>query len=116
MGYGKTMREVGDMKKLKHTPGPWSWQEGDRYIRMRNEDSEKKGYWSESQKITETYYVNNSEETMSNNLLIAAAPEMLEALIMIYKVWHEDSILISSVKSVIEKATGLKIEEILNEN
>ena len=42
--------------------------------------------------------------------------QMLEALIMIYKVWHEDSILISSVKSVIEKATGLTIEEILNEN
>ena len=116
------------MSKLKHTPGPWAWQEGDRYIRIRDEESEKGGYWNESQKIAETYYVNNSEETISNNLLIAAAPEMLEALIIEAK---NQVIRIPAVKNIdefiknigktkimqtIEKATGLTIEEVLNEN
>lgn len=36
--------------------------------------------------------------------------QMLEALIMIYKTWHEDSILISSTKPIIESVTGKKIE------
>ena len=36
---------------------------------------------------------------------------MLEALIMIYKTWHEDSILISSTKPIIESVTGKPIEE-----
>ena len=112
------------MSKLKHTPGPWAWQEGDRYIRIRDEESEKVGYWNESQKIAETYYVNNSEETISNNLLIAAAPEMLEALINVKK--YGCSGYIDGSKSDIEfwfkidmaikKATGLTIEEVLNEN
>ena len=120
------------MSKLKHTPGPWAWQEGDRYIRIRDEESEKVGYWNESQKIAETYYVNNDEETISNNLIIAAAPEMLEVLINSIK---ESPMLdgaigyLISVKNneqlnpklrrkidIIERATGLKIEEVLNEN
>ena len=112
------------MSKLKHTPGPWSWQEGDRYIRIHDEESGKGGYWNESQKIAETYYVNNSEETISSNLLIAAAPEMLEALINVKK--YGCSGYIDGSKSDIEfwfkidmaikKATGLTIEEVLNEN
>ena len=39
--------------------------------------------------------------------------QMLEALIMIYKAWHEDSILISSTKPIIESVTGKKIEEVI---
>lgn len=104
------------MSKLKHTPGPWAWQEGDRYIRIRDEESEKVGYWNESQKIAETYYVNNSEETISNNLLIAAAPEMLEVLIKTYNTmvcWHNKEWLNEWLTPVIEKATGLSIEEVL---
>lgn len=104
------------MSKLKHTPGPWAWREGDRYIRIRDEESEKVGYWNESQKIAETYYVNNSEETISNNLLIAAAPEMLEALIKIYNNGNINGFEYVIIEEVIERATGLKIEEVLNEN
>ena len=37
--------------------------------------------------------------------------QMIEALIMIYKTWHEDSILISSTKPIIESVTGKPIEE-----
>jgi len=37
--------------------------------------------------------------------------QMLEALIMIYKVWYEDSILISSTKPIIESVTGKPIDE-----
>ena len=116
------------MSKLKHTPGPWAWQEGDRYIRIHDEESGKGGYWNESQKIAETYYVNNSEETISNNLLISAAPEMLEALMFCFKEMHEEYTSDEgglrpyqekqyyAIKSIIEKAIGLTIEEILNEN
>ena len=39
--------------------------------------------------------------------------QMLEALIMIYKTWHEDSILISSTKPIIESVTGKPIDELL---
>ena len=39
--------------------------------------------------------------------------QMLEALIMIYKVWYEDSILISSTKPIIESVTGKPIDELL---
>ena len=39
--------------------------------------------------------------------------QMIEALIMIYKVWYEDSILISSTKPIIESVTGKPIDELL---
>ena len=39
--------------------------------------------------------------------------QMIEELIMIYKTWHEDSILISSTKPIIESVTGKKIKEII---
>ena len=105
------------MSKLKHTPGPWAWQEGDRYIRIHDEESGKGGYWNESQKIAETYYVNNDEETISNNLLISAAPGMLEALIDAY--CNMDSGNFKEIEAVVKKATGMniaKVLEMLNEN
>lgn len=39
--------------------------------------------------------------------------QMIEALIMIYKVWYEDSILISSTKPIIESVTDKPIDELL---
>ena len=94
------------MTNLKHTPGPWS--ESAIFWLLRYADKSD-GTWYEEIRSDNK----NLPCGRDDALLIAAAPEMLEALIMIYKVWHEDSILISSVKAIIEKATGLKIEEIL---
>ena len=39
--------------------------------------------------------------------------QMIEALIVIYKACHEDSILISSTKPIIESVTGKSIDELL---
>ena len=95
------------MSKLKHTPGPWEIKQDDRgYF-------ENIGPLSMGFTHADDVWLDIEE---ADARLIAAAPEMLGALIMIYKVWHEDSILISSVKAIIEKATGLKIGEVLNEN
>ena len=106
------------MSDTKHTPGPWIRDGKFVYALMPNPKKRWPGevnrFWLIVQK--QAGYDIPEEEVEANARLIAAAPEMLEALIIIYKVWHEDSILISSVKSVIEKATGLKIEEVLNEN
>lgn len=94
------------MKKLKHTPGPWI----------------KSGTLIE---LTEclTYGAlttdgNHLSELRSNARIIASAPEMLEALILEYKFAQIPPIEISKMKRlklIIEKATGLKIEDIIND-
>ena len=107
------------MSKLKHTPGPWIISDDvdfDSFISGPTGKFENVICSSPRSYKRGKNGCKNYKPWHDNKLLIAAAPEMLEALIMIYKVWHEDSILISSVKAIIEKATGLTIEEILNEN
>ena len=100
------------MSKLKHTPGPWKYQ-NEKWNTVKKPDDAEYCIGGE---LFNVCNILDTVDPEANARLIAAAPEMLEALIMIYKVWHEDSILISSVKAIIEKATGLTIEEVLNEN
>lgn len=114
------------MSKLKHTPGPWKYD--DDPLRMR--------IHSEFDHDIVCHMVGNSASSMiqkreiknANARLIAAAPEMLEDLI---DEARKQVIRISAVKNIdefiknigktkimqtIEKATGLTIEEVLNEN
>ena len=107
------------MSKLKHTPGPWEIKQDDRgYF-------ENIGPLSMGFTHADDVWLDIAE---SDARLIAAAPEMLEALIIEAK---NQVIRIPSIKNIdefvknvgktkimqiIEKATGLTIEEILNEN
>ena len=106
--------------KLKHTPGPWRAK---RFSVIKSN-----GY-----KITQNRPAGAAPEAWeeidktyeANARLIAAAPEMLEALIEAYihnNHWgsanyhrfSED--LEFKMKNIIEKATGMSIEEVLNGN
>lgn len=113
--------------KLQHTPGPWvftgSMHEkaylvngGDKYICS---------VWDHLREDDNGHPIDMDKEMQSNARLIAAAPEMLEALIEAYihnNHWgsanyhrfSED--LEFKMKNIIEKATGMSIEEVLNGN
>jgi len=107
------------MSKLKHTPGPWKIEQDDRgYF-------EKIGPLSMGFTHADDAWLDVEE---ADARLIAAAPEMLEDLI---DEARKQVIRISAVKNIdefiknigktkimqtIEKATGLTIEEVLNEN
>lgn len=114
---------------LKHTPGPWKAKETNKEtITIVSPWSDKvkpescDGYGSYlGIHISEIKHQNDnpcvSKMTADANArLIAAAPEMLEALIDIYiKGFELRSDTISfKVKKIIESATGLTIEEVLN--
>lgn len=123
------------MTKLKHTPGPWSTAEIDDYtILLRSKWSEENkpgssdGYGScLGIHISEFKHQNDNpcvskKTAMANAILCAAAPEMLEVLIEFCEVNCTECNIACGThcslydsKNIIERATGLKIEEILNE-
>jgi len=111
------------MNKLKHTPGPWKFSQGFigsrhcmfvscdpyKYDGMHIHNGEKMG--------------EKTDESEANARLIASAPEILESLILEYKFIKEwasaalpekifDDLMITKLK-VIEKATGMSIDEVL---
>ena len=104
------------MKNLKHTPGPWKYEPGE----------EELGYkirhfvaWGGTECDQTTVCETNYGEHDAR--LIAAAPEMLEALIYLLRVadpyrtggmQHQRDAISMSI-AAIEKATGMKIEEAL---
>jgi hypothetical protein len=66
----------------KHTPGPWQWTKGDKYSYPRVGDSADHtiaDVWDDS-----SLAVVSREQGEANAQLIAAAPELLEALKLIY--------------------------------
>jgi len=97
------------MGKLKHTPGPWE---------KRSIPKCKRAIYRKDKKglcISLVLGDNLKEQADANARLIVAAPEMIEALIKIYM--HSDLYPIDSdyVINLIEKATGMSIEEVLDE-
>ncbi|MCP3679925.1 MAG: hypothetical protein GY782_06495 [Gammaproteobacteria bacterium] len=118
------------MSKLKHTKGPWTVQEdwGDHYVVTEMGD-----YIAVASEIYPECSVSIDEDDAR---LIAAAPEMLDALINIVKESKEcccdemyklrklsdpNCAMCNSIHSydeiiaLIEKATGLTIEEVLKD-
>ena len=68
---------------MKHTPGPWKVREPDHFVdglaHMVVSEHPQEGYWH----IAEMGAHNGRAESEANARLIAAAPEMLEALIVL---------------------------------
>lgn len=85
------------MNKLNHTPGPW---QANRVWVMAGEKVEI---------ATVNPYVDQKE---SNAQLIAAAPDMLEALIELYREYTEEIGINIDVEKIIERATGKTWEEL----
>jgi len=93
----------------KHTPGPWS-------VWKKSLDPAGREDWailsSENRIIAEAFWKVETDEYMpaeANARLIAAAPELLEALEAMAE-WHEDSAddepLIIATRAAIAKARG----------
>ena len=115
------------MSKLNHTRGPWvlcraeeyPWLLGDVTPEYRERTltilgSDGYGVLSVPISITDNYP--ESPMAMANAKLIAAAPDMLDALIAQYnhtKNDHHVNGMNEATKSAIEFATGLPIEEVL---
>lgn len=109
------------MKKLKHTLGPWIAQY-DIVDDIFYVDSDKGDIAQ-----VECIQINDAEIDEANAYLIAAAPEMLECLIKSFILLQEIDKRYCSVpmtienfeqreeiRQVIEKVTGMTIEEVLN--
>lgn len=109
---------------MKHTPGPWAvaedmgW-EPDRTINYEITIVDCGG--SEIRHIHEALAgkpTDKREQVEANARLIAAAPEMLDALINVYDNRGEADklyIVADRLRPIIEKATGLTWEEIQEE-
>ena len=105
------------MKKLKHTPGPWSYTILGPHRNNKEVLAIEINYGKDGECIADTVY----EEADAR--LIAAAPDMLDTLIAQYRgICHVcaegcscDGMCAGKevLRTVIEKATGLKIEEII---
>ena len=94
------------MNKLQHTPGPWNEEGIYTILRYANKHDMD---------------INESDKMMpwstDDARLIAAAPEMLEELIKIYTTMYmtQKECYWMPIKLVIEKATGMSIEEVLSQ-
>jgi hypothetical protein len=98
------------MSKLQHTPGPWKACERGDYSDF---DKQSQIIIGDEMRICAVHSYDIEGE--ANARLIAAAPDMLEALISVYQIYIDRDICCDNefIKSVIEKATGMSIEEIL---
>lgn len=103
------------MDKLKHTKGQW------RAIRQ----SERDGYsintyvngnltWSTVCSGGRTFDCKDGILTEDDARLISCAPELIEMLIFLYDLLRPSGLIELKMRGLIEKATGLKIEEVLN--
>lgn len=100
---------------MKHTPGPW--------VLVKN----PKTNWYDLRIVEAEWSFGGiyGENAEANACLIAAAPEMLECLIRAYKDMdnidsvcflagvHSFDLMRTDLKQIIEKATGMTIEEVM---
>lgn len=63
------------MSEIKHTPGPWIWADGYRGLYGAGKNNEVLDYAT-----YEGMWLGHVNEQKANALLIAAAPELLEAV------------------------------------
>lgn len=116
------------MTKLQHTPGPWEVQEKCAYGYDIRSDYDNGWKWiavAEGEHNGPENDWPDDIQSEANARLIAAAPEMLEELINFCAYNCTDcsgktagcskTCGLKNAKAIIEKATGLKIEEVLSE-
>ena len=104
------------MLKGKWTPGPWKINDNvdfDSFISGPTGKFENVICSSPKSYRRGKNGCKNYEPWHNNKLLIAAAPEMLEMLICIAEA---DCTISKELQDIIEKATGLPLNEVLNEN
>jgi len=96
--------------KLQHTPGPWeSCDRGD----YGDFDGMSQVILGNDMRICVAH--SSDKEGEANARLIAAAPEMISELIKIFNTLYntQPECYWMPIKDVIEKATGMSIEEVL---
>ena len=108
------------MSKLKHTQGPWVISDEvdfDSFISGSTGKFENVICSSPRSYKRGKNGCKNYAPWHDNKLLIAAAPEMLEALIELYKWLYSKEYYQTAeiLKELIEKATGMSIEEVLSQ-
>jgi hypothetical protein len=91
----------------KHTPGPW-YQVG---AWVEHEDDDVADICScDPATIGQEHLGRSDSEMCANAALIAAAPDMLAALLGFQQAWDENRLLTSdeaaAIRSAIDKATG----------
>jgi hypothetical protein len=109
------------MNGFKHTPGPWEYDSQPHHIRIESENTIICYIIGDSVSSR----LNSQNIIDANATLIAAAPEMLDALIAQYRYnqWKcthcmEDEInckklkcVINNAKNIIQRATGMTIDD-----
>lgn len=116
------------MIKLSHTQGPWIYREMQRGIRITSPF--QKAQYSNCdipviakipfhRQTLKLKHWEDDKEAIANGILISAAPDMLEALIIAYKALEYISdydiplCTHKKIKDAIEQATGMTIDKIM---
>lgn len=99
------------MSELKHTPGPWEWWTSNSFLRLSSRGGKDGG-------VIDSFKMSDGHTSLSVNredmALIAAAPDLLEALQLLlkqaqsratttYPEWHGA---VNKARAAISKATG----------
>ena len=96
----------------KHTPGPWSVVEHDHAICVQTESPKKSKFSASRYAVVGGFDRSDPkqlEEARANARLIAAAPELLDALKAAQKKgsrWHPADPVVQQINVAIAKATG----------
>lgn len=88
------------MSDIKHTPGPWSFYDDSNDGKTNRIEIVAIG------KTVARIYHSVPEEDLPNARLIAAAPELLEALIAVVSVADRATVEFDKARDAIDKATG----------
>lgn len=94
------------MSENKFTPGPWLQADGDKTFIYALNDKGYNRFWFKLQSNTHIECEASQEELEANSDLIAAAPELLEALEDAIEQIYDNPILERKIEKAIAKAKG----------
>lgn len=92
---------------MKHTPGPWQWWTSNSFLRLSSQATGKDGG------VIDSYVMRDGHPSLrvskDDMAMIAAAPELLEALLNIIDMEHDVSewdAVYATARAAISKALG----------